>query len=236
MLYDEEALQTVRKTRLLIDEYDCWLIEELRQYLGQRVLEIGCGLGNMLRHFTDLELVIGIDNSPETVELAKQKFVDFNNVLIHEYSITDPSVLALREKRLDTAVSLNVFEHIEDDELAMRHTALLLEPNGYFLMIVPAHQLLYGTMDVSIGHYRRYTKEMAKSKLEKSGFKVKYQKYLNALGAIGWFVNGHLSRQKVPTAGQLRAFNKIVPVLKLVDRAFPPPFGISLMIVAQRED
>lgn len=235
MQYDEKALQAVRERRLLIDEYDFWLIEELRPFLGQRVIEVGCGLGNLLKHFIDRELVTGIETSSETVAEVKQKFAGFGNVSIFEYSITNPSVLTLQEMEFDSAVSLNVFEHIEDDELAMRHTGLLLKPNSYFVLIVPAHQWLYGTMDSSIGHYRRYTKDQAKEKLEKTGFKIVQQKYLNTLGAIGWFVNGRLLRRTVPPSGQLRMFNKIVPLLKMAERAFPPPFGISLMTVAQRK-
>jgi SAM-dependent methyltransferase len=233
--YDEEALQVVRETRLLINEYDSWLVEGIRPFLGQRVIEVGCGLGNLLKHFIDRELAIGIETSPETVMEAKRKFASVGNVSIYQYSITDASVLALREMRFDSAISLNVFEHIEDDELAMQHTALLLEPYGYFALIVPAHQWLYGTMDGSIGHYRRYTKALAKEKLEKTGFRIAHQKYLNILGAIGWFVNARFLRRKVPPSAQLRMFNKIVPILKAAERVFPPPFGISLITVAQRK-
>lgn len=141
--------------------------------------------------------------------------------------------MALKGLKFDSAVSLNVFEHIEDDELAIRHTAALLSTGGLFVLIVPAHRWLYGTMDSSIGHYRRYTKILAKDKLERSGFKVVHQKYLNSLGAIGWFVNGRILRREIPPSGQLRIFNKIVPILKFTERLFPPPFGISLMSVAQ---
>ena len=234
MEYDEEALQAVRESRLLIDSYDSWLIEELRPYLGQRVLEVGCGLGNLLKHFVDREFVMGIEPSHETVAEAQRKFTDYKNVSIRYFSITDPSVLALQDMKFDSAVSLNVFEHIEDDDLAMKHTGLLLKPDSYFVLIVPAHQRLYGTMDSSIGHYRRYTKAMAKEKFEKNGFKVVHQKYLNTLGAMGWYVNGRFLKRTVPPTGQLRMFNKVVPILKAAERVFPPSFGLSLLTVAQR--
>lgn len=235
MKFDEIALQAVRERRLLIDDYDSWLVEEIRPFLGQRLIEVGCGLGNLLMQFVDRELVIGIEKSPETVIEARRKFAGMEHISICEYSITDPSILALQEMRFDTAVSLNVFEHIEDDELAMQHTALLLKPNGNFVLIVPAHQWLYGSMDSSIGHYRRYTKALARDKLEKAGFRIVHQKYLNMLGAIGWFVNGRFLRRNVPPSAQLRIFNKVVPFLKAVERAIPPPFGISVITVAQRK-
>jgi SAM-dependent methyltransferase len=231
---EEENLQEVRERRLLIDKYDSWIIEELKPFLGQRIIEIGCGLGNLLRHLTDREAVIGIEPSSEIVMEMKQKFANHENISVHNYSITDPSVLSLKEMDFDTAVSLNVFEHIDDDQLAMQHTALLLKPGGYFVLIVPAHPWLYGTMDRSIGHYRRYTKVLAKEKLERAGLRVVHQKFLNSLGAIGWFVNGHLLQYKVPPSGQLRILNKFIPFLKAAEQAYSPPFGISLMTIAQK--
>jgi SAM-dependent methyltransferase len=232
--FDEDALQTVRETRLLIDEYDSWILEEIGPHLGRRLIEIGCGLGNMLRHFTDLDLVVGIEPSQETVTAVREQFSTSANVAVYEYDITDPAVLALQRFSFDTAVSLNVFEHIEDDRRAIANTGLLLKPGGVFVLIVPAHPSLYGTMDRSIGHYRRYTKDSARKKLEDAGFTILRQKYLNTLGALGWLVNGRLLRRVVPPTGQLRLFNRIVPILKTAERAFPPPFGISLMTVAQR--
>lgn len=234
MRYDVDTLQTVRETRLLIDEYDSWLIEELKPFLGQRILEVGCGLGNMLMHMIDREFVVGLDVSSETVLEANRKFLEYKNISIYKYSITDPSVLNLKEFSFDSVFSLNVFEHIEDDELAMRHTALLLKPNGYFILIVPAHQWLFGTMDSSIGHYRRYNKTLTRAKLKRAGYRIVEQKYVNIIGALGWFVNGRLLGQKVPPSGQLRMFNKIVPILKMMEHVFPPPFGLSLITVAQR--
>lgn len=72
----KEALQVVRERRLLIDEYDSWLVEEIKPFLGQRVIEVGCGLGNLLKHFVDRELVIGIDNSHETVAEVHRRFAN----------------------------------------------------------------------------------------------------------------------------------------------------------------
>lgn len=234
MNYDENALQAVRERRFLIDEYDAWLVEEIKPYLGQRIIEIGCGLGNLIRHFIDKELVVGIEPSADIVQKVKQTYKEYNNVSIYEYSITDPAVLSLKDIGFDSAVSLNVFEHIRDDEIAIQNTAMLLKPNGYFILIVPAHQWLYGKMDESIGHYRRYDKASTKKKLENLGFKVINQKYMNTIGALGWYVNGRLLGKTVPPSGQLRIFNKIVPLIKMLEKAITPSFGISLMSVAQR--
>src|SRR5690554_4243400 len=105
--YDERDLQAVREGRLLIDRYDAWLFDEFRPYLGQRVLEVGCGLGNLMRHLLDRELLVGIEPSAESVAAVRGQFAAFPHVEAHELSITDPAVLALEARGFDCAISLN---------------------------------------------------------------------------------------------------------------------------------
>ena len=64
---DENAIQTVREDRLLIDKYDVWLLKIFEPFLGKRLIEIGCGLGNLLVHLLDKEKVVGIEPSEEVV-------------------------------------------------------------------------------------------------------------------------------------------------------------------------
>lgn len=236
MQYDEASLQTVRETRLLIDKYDSWLFDEFKPFVGQRILEVGCGLGNLISHFTDRELAVGIEPSDETVSDVRKRFGGHSNLSFYSMSITEPAVLALTHYGFDTAVSLNVFEHIEDDVCAMRHTRELLQPGGKFILIVPSHKWLYGKMDSTIGHYRRYDKQGMQEKMAQVGFKVLVQKYVNVAGALGWLVNGRVLRRSVPPTGQLRTFNALVPFLRKVESSFVTPVGISLMTVAQRAE
>jgi len=234
MNYDENALQQVRELRFLIDSYDAWIFRELQPFLGQRVLEVGCGLGNLLRHLQERELAVGIDLSEESIADVQGKFKDRPNVQAHAHDITDPSVLELAEHQFDTIVSLNLLEHIEDDALALQHMYNLLQPQGHLILIVPAHAWLYGSMDRSIGHYRRYTKSGLVKKLETAGFCVHKQKYLNAAGTIGWFINGRVLGQTVPPDSQLRVLNCIIPVIERAENLISPPIGISLFNTSQR--
>lgn len=234
MDYDERDLQAVREGRLLIDRYDAWLFEEFQPYLGQRVLEVGCGLGNLMRHLTDRQLLVGIEPSAESVAAVRRQFAAYPQVEAHELSITDPAVLALEPRHFDCAISLNVFEHIEADDLALRHTWQLLQPGGRLILIVPAHDWLYGRMDAAIGHYRRYTKALLADKLQAAGFSILRQQYLNMVGALGWLANGRVLRRRVPPTGQLQLFNRLVPGIRAFEKRFGAPFGITVMCIAQK--
>ena len=235
MEYSAIALQQVRERRLLIDQVDLWLYEEIVPYLGQRILEIGCGLGNLARHLSDRELYVGTDVSSESVATVVETFASHPNMRACVADVTDRRFNDLAHFNFDTVISLNVFEHIEDDVLALQNTRKVLQPGGKVILVVPAHDFLYGTMDRSIGHYRRYSKDRMLDALSQAHLTCTEQKYINTLGALGWLVNGRILRKEVPPAGQLRSFNHLVPLLKRVERSVSMPFGISLLTVASND-
>lgn len=229
-----DPLEEVRRSRQLIDLLDAWLYDEIEPYIGQRVMEVGSGHGNFIRHFLTRELVVATEIAPSSVRLLSNKFAQYPNIRPQLYDICTPVAEDLRSMNIDTIVSLNVLEHIEDDLGAMCHMAEILKDGGRVVLIVPAHQWLYGTMDSPIGHFRRYSKQTMANKLQKAGFTVEKQFYLNLLGVLGWFVNGRLLKQKVPPRGQLQVFNKIVPIIRWVEQKFRPPVGLSLVTVARK--
>jgi len=234
MQYSETALQKVREDRLLIDAVDQWLYEEITPFLGQRILEIGCGLGNFARHLTDRQLYLGTETSTESIDHVSREFAGHPNMLFAVADATAPGFIDFGRLGIDTVFSLNVFEHIEDHETALRNAAGVLQPGGRLILVVPAHMALYGSIDRAIGHYRRYDKAMAASLFQQVGLTLVAQKYINAPGALGWWANSRLRRQDTPPSGQLRLFNRVVPLIQAFEQAIPMPFGISLLTVGRR--
>jgi SAM-dependent methyltransferase len=232
--FSEAALQRVREDRLLIDGVDAWLFEEVAPYLGERVLEVGCGVGNFAQHLMGRALYAGIDVSHESVRSFNETYGTFPNAFALELDVCTPKLLELAHLGFDTVFSLNVLEHIADDRAALQNIGRVLRPGGMLVLVVPAHNWLYGSMDRSIGHHRRYDKRKMSNLLGATGFRCVAQKYINALGAVGWYVNGRILERETPPSQQLRVFNKVVPLLKLVERIVPVPFGISLLAVAER--
>jgi SAM-dependent methyltransferase len=234
MNYSESALQRVREDRLLIDQVDVWLYEEIAPFLGQRVLEVGCGMGNFARHLVDRQLYIGTDISQESVAYVQEEYQRCDNMRAMVADVTSESFRQMFVNNIDTVFSLNVFEHIEDDFGALRNVVSILQPGGTVVLIVPAHQRLYGTIDRAIGHYRRYDKDRMSKLFESAGLKCVTQKYINLLGALGWFTSARVFKHDVPPSGQLRTFNRLVPTLKSIERRVTVPFGISLLAVGTR--
>jgi SAM-dependent methyltransferase len=235
MQYSDAALQKVREDRLLINRVDEWLFEEISPYMGQRVLEIGCGMGNFARYMIDRELYIGIDTSITSIGYVREKFSDNENLSFMAADVTEDEFVELKRYEANTVFSLNVFEHVPDHKQAMRNVHRTLNDNGVFILVVPAHEWLYGTIDRAIGHYRRYSKDSLIPLLEEVGFTCVLAKYINVAGALGWFLNGRIFKKETPPSGQLRYFNLVVPALKGIERAFTMPFGISLIVVCSKK-
>lgn len=234
MEYSEEALQRVVEDRLLIDQVDLWLYKEIEPYIGQCVLEVGCGMGNFARYLLDRELYVGVDIGAKNVAFVNEKYGESDNVRAYECDVTSDDFLALADSGLDTVFSLNVFEHLEDDRRAIGNVSQVLQPAGHFILGVPAHDWLYGSMDRSIGHYRRYDAGKLQELITDAGMQIVKQKYINAAGALGWFVNGRIRRQETPPTGQLEMMNRIVPWLRRFESIVPVPFGITILTVATK--
>jgi cyclopropane fatty-acyl-phospholipid synthase-like methyltransferase len=210
--------------------YNRWIYDRVRGGLGQRVLEIGCGTGTITSFMVDRQLVVGVDVVADYVRATSNRFKDRPNVVIRRHDLTE-STDALRGYRFDSAVSVNVFEHIANDETAMKAVNALLEPGGTFTLLVPCHPALLGPFDRDIGHHRRYTKHELRRKLEASGFTVERIRRSNPVGALGWLVNVRLlGLRRLRGTG---LFDRLVPAFAVLDRV-ELPLGLSLIAVARK--
>ncbi|WP_419947528.1 methyltransferase domain-containing protein [Candidatus Palauibacter sp.] len=59
-------------------------------------------------------------------------------------------------REVDSVVSVNVLEHVEDDEEELALMRSLLRPGGHLCLWVPALSALYAPYDRALGHHRRY--------------------------------------------------------------------------------
>jgi SAM-dependent methyltransferase len=210
--------------------YNRWIYDRVRAGLGQRILEIGCGTGTITSFLVDRQLVVGIDVVDHYIRSTGERYRDRPNIVIRRHDLTE-SIEPLREYRFDSALSVNVFEHIANDEAAMKAVYALLEPGGTFTVLVPCHPALLGPFDHDIGHHRRYTKGELRRKLEVSGFVVERIRRSNPVGALGWLVNVRLLRLRRLRGANL--FDQMVPALAVLDRV-ELPVGLSLIAVARK--
>ena len=217
-----------------VDNYNRWIYEQLAPYAGERVLDVGSALGNITKLFLDREHVVGIDVVAEFAAELDRRFGDRPNFRVELADISDPSVTRFAQERFDTIVCANVLEHVEDDAAALRHMHEILVPGGHACLLVPAFGALFGTLDEVDDHFRRYTRPLLGRRLEAAGFEVVKQRYMNVLGIAGWVLNGKILRRRLVPAGQYSLYNRLIPLLALIERGLQPPFGLSLVAIARK--
>lgn len=217
-----------------VDRYNDWIYEQFRPFVGNRVLDVGCAIGNITKRYMDRDLVIGLDVAQEFIDAMRGRFGHLPNFRAELIDIADPRVTALSEENIDTVVCANVLEHVEDDGAALSHIHQILTPGGRLLLLVPAFQFLFGTMDRADDHYRRYTKALVAERLRRAGFEIEKLYYMNIVGILGWFLNGRILKKQIVSMSHYSLYNKIVPTLAKMERRFPPPAGLSVIAIAQK--
>ena len=217
--------------------YRKWIYSRFDKYLGQRVIEIGAGTGNFTEFFLDREIVVPLDNYEPCVAYMKRRFSGRENVIPLKMDISSPEALTLSRYRPDTVVCINVLEHVSDDAAAISNISKVLEKGGMFILLAPAFQFLYGSIDRLVGHYRRYNKRELKGKLTEAGFNIKEIFYMNSVALFGWFLNNRILKRREESLKQVLFFDRfIVPWLKNLEGIVRPPFGLSLVAVGERGD
>jgi SAM-dependent methyltransferase len=215
------------------EKYNRWLFGQLAPHLGQRVLEIGAGIGTLTRYMAGRELVVATDINPRYLRILANTFERHTRVEVQPLDLADFDPAALAPHRLDTVVCVNVLEHIEDDRLTLRRVWESLVPGGRLVLLVPAHQWLYGAIDRAIHHFRRYERAGLVARLTEAGFRVEHTAFFNRLGILGWYANSVLMRRTRVPGFQLRLQNLLVPLLRAESR-LGLPFGMSLIAVGRK--
>ncbi len=218
-----------------VHTYNDWVYRLIRPYLGDRLLEVGCGIGNMTGYYADRALLVCVDLLEESLALVRSKLPGQPNLRTLRGDIcAEATVAALAGYGFDTAVMLNVLEHIADDARALTCVHRLLAPGGRLLLLVPAERYLYGTLDRALGHYRRYEPAGLRTLLGETGYEVEALRYVNLPGILGWFVNSRLLRRRLLPRPQLAVFNRLAPLFEWLERAVPPPRGQSLLAICRK--
>ncbi|MBO0798430.1 MAG: class I SAM-dependent methyltransferase [Blastocatellia bacterium] len=233
MTQDSLALRATLDKLAELDRYNHWIFEQIAEALGNRILEVGSGTGNITQFLcANGSEVMATDVSPVFRGILQRSFGEFPNVSVGAFDLTAKALAELR-KSFDTIVCLNVLEHIEDDSYALEQMNEVLIPGGKLALLVPAHRILYGEFDRALGHYRRYEKSELTGKLKGAGFRICKMKFFSMVAALPWLINGRLLKRDYLPIGQADLANRLVPLLKL-ERLIGPPFGLSLIAIGEK--
>ena len=213
-----------------------WQSRLSKAALGQRVLEVGCGLGNFTEQLGDRELVLGVDIDEHCIQLHRERFRGAANIRSLVLDVQDPAFVELRGERIDSIACLNVLEHLADDRLILERFRQILPPGGRVVLLVPAFPALYGPIDAHLGHFRRYTKRSLRDTATAAGLRPRTLRFMNLIGFFGWWVNAKILAREEQSEGQIELFDRwIVPWQAALEGMLEPPVGQSIFAVLEKE-
>ncbi|MFN7133289.1 MAG: methyltransferase domain-containing protein [Myxococcales bacterium] len=237
-LNDADNMHEGYNTLLRMEEgaprYNAWLGRKLSQHLGQRVLEVGAGIGTITSQIAPgRDLVVALEVDRFYYDRLTNLFAHMPQVkpVLSGVEAADWDRLAGYD--FDSIVLSNVLEHIADDREAVLNFKRALPHGGRLVILVPALPALQGSMDDAVGHYRRYTRHGLRELLEGCGFHIEVLESMNVLGIPGWFVNGRILRRRAVPPLQLRLYDLMAPALAAIEDRLRPPIGMSLLAVAR---
>ena len=238
-----EALSHELSTAQLLVNYHAWIFRAIQPFLGSQLTEIGGGLGT----FSELLIRHHIANRPnstlEIFEPSKTLFAQLNQ----KFSAQQGALLRANRLRLtngyflskphayDSAVLINVLEHIQDDVDLIKSIYTSLLPGGTLIVFSPALPSLYSALDKQVGHFRRYRKNDLASLFSDAGFTIARVQYMDTAGIIPWYVINVLGGSCSFNPQLVKMYDRfVVPIMSRTEHFFGAPIGKNLLIVGRK--
>ncbi len=226
------------------ENYHRWIFEDIRTYLGQRVLEVGAGAGSFTKLLleTQLEVLAAIEPSRDMFKKLEME-IGFDETETGTGTRIQLGNGSLREIRdtlsigtFDSVLYVNVLEHIEDDAGELAEARTLLDSGGVVIIYVPAMPSLFGPFDKRVGHHRRYAAKGLADLAERAGFRIITNAYRDLTGVVPWWFQSRILKSDTLRPWSVRLYDKFIPVVRFVDRVTGPPIGKNLLLIAEAID
>lgn len=137
-----------------------------------RLLDVGAGAGGVT---TILGLpprrLISLDGSAVLCREARDRHALLTAVGMGE-------AIPLRDRAAGIVSLLDVIEHLDRPEDTLDEARRVLDDDGLLIVNVPAHQWLWSSADVYLGHRRRYSRPLLRAQLAASGFRVVWMSHV----------------------------------------------------------
>jgi len=193
---------------------------------GELVVDFGAGIGT----FSKQVAIAG-----HTVHCVEPDHRLLDRILALGLPASE-NIANFEDESIDLLYTLNVLEHIKNDVKVLEACYQKIKPGGCILIYVPAFNVLYSSMDISVGHIRRYTRTTLSEKAQLAGFTVVRNEYVDSAGFFASLLfkmfgndSGTINRSA------LILYDRYVfPLSRLADFICNKVFGKNVYLIARR--
>jgi len=208
----------------------------------EKILDIGCGTGIILKVLESFGLAYGMELSWEAIRFLRQR--DLNLIARSDANQSLP----FKNNTFSAITCLDVLEHVDRDITLLKEMVRVCKPMGYIVVTVPAFDILWSPHDVALHHKRRYTRKQMLENISRLSCTVIKASYYNTILFLPILVVRKLkqffSRNKHAQSDFFMTLpdwlNTAMTLLFAVEiyclRFFSFPFGVSLLLVLQKLD
>jgi glycosyltransferase involved in cell wall biosynthesis len=216
-------------------QYLSWLTRKLRPHLGDSILEIGAGIGNISGRLMGKRLLyVAAEKEALYLHALRNRFLRTPNVAVQRLDPESPAGFESLEACFDTVLCLNMLEYVEQPEEVLTRLRATLRPGGRLIVLVPNVPRLYGALDRSFGARRRFDSQSIQGLLRHAGFDVESVQGINKAGAPPWWLYSRLASSSRIGKPVLKLFDKTVWIWRRLDPLLPWS-PLSLIAIARRQ-
>src|SRR4051812_20096081 len=214
-------------------QYLSWLARKLRPHLGDSILEVGAGIGNLTgRLMARRVLYVAGEKDSLHLHALRNRFLRTPNVVVQRIDPAAAEDLRGLENCFDTVLCINLLEYLEDPRVVLQSLRATLKPEGVIVVLAPQGPALFGSLDQRLGHKRRYRAAELRELLQAAGFAVEQLRQFNRAGAPPWWAYSKMLGSTRISKLVLKIFDKTVWFWRRVD-AILPWRALSLIAVAR---
>jgi SAM-dependent methyltransferase len=221
------------------------------KHIGKcRVLEVGCGTGNVLRNLKEIypsSLIVGMDLFFEGLRFARSR----TSANLVQGDLGRPPFI----NQFDVIGLFDVLEHLQFDRQVLQDLKEMLREDGFLILTVPAHPTLWSYFDEASHHCRRYQPDQLRQKLIEAGYDIEYiSQFMMAIFPIVWLgrrlsalrrrlFGGHseksVGKMAIQDLRPIPVINEALSCLLSIEewwlaKGNSLPLGTSLLVVARK--
>lgn len=214
----------------------------LRGLKMNRILDIGCGTGTILRLLENFGTAYGVELAMNAIRFLKRR--DLKRVVCSDVGQSIP----FKEGTFSAITCLDVLEHLENDLTLLHEIVRVCEPGGHIILTVPAFNVLWSPHDTALHHKRRYTRKQMLKKVSRLKSTVIKSSYYNTVLFLPILTMRKLkpflsNRHDVKSDFFMpipRWMNALLTLLYVAELAclqvLSFPFGVSLLLILEKSN